>query len=212
VPEPGVSAPVKRLAWSVDQLYLSYRGGDEFFPIPLNMRTAGESDTPFLQIGETRVPVLVLSEKDDELVVRVKNGQQGHLVDELDGRSVSFVKDDSEVKMAVTEARPFGIDGYQIFYRPLVSYLSKESSSRLHYVADVARSRGLHAVAIRVGELLDFSDVEEAEEDDDEDTEALGPGFPGTDPRIVTYVKAPQTQQVVEEPKFTRNMPLHERI
>lgn len=214
VTKSNVSLPVKRLAWTTDQLYLSFKGGEEFFPIPLraDMRIAdGDMDDTYLQVGEVKVPIIVVSNDNDELRLRVKNGGQATLVDDMEGLQASLVTPKSEMKMEIQETREMGPDGFQVFYRPLITYMSRDAASRLRFVSAVARDRGLSSVVNRIGKLLDFSDAGE-EEDDAEDKEALGPGSPGTDPHIVTYVKAPQTQQIVEEPKFTKNMPLHERI
>lgn len=212
VSEPNVFTPVKTLAWTVDHLHLSYKGGAEFLPVPLraDMRIAGDAaEPPFLQIGEVRVPIVVLSNDNGELHVRLKKGSQASLIDEMEGLHAKLVTQRSEQKIEIQEVREAGPDGFQIFYRPLTSYMSRDASSKLRYVAAVAESRGQLDVAVRIGSLLDF-DV--PAEDEAEDKEALGPGHPGVDPHIVTYVKAPQTQQIVEEPKFTREMPLHERI
>lgn len=49
--------------------------------------------------------------------------------------------------------------------------------------------------------------------DEKEEVEALGPGMPGTDPRIVTYTKSPQTQDVMPEaPVYSKNLELSKRI
>lgn len=105
--------------------------------------------------------------------------------------------------------------------------VSRYSYSKLAYVHAVAEERGLSNVAERLANFLRRREDEEEAyrywyetkpknekeiEDDDEDTEALGPGFEGTDSHIVTYVKSPQTEEGVEEPKFTRKMPLSERV
>lgn len=209
---PGVVTPVKSMAWTVDHLYLSYKGGIEFLPVPLsNQMKKADKDDAFLQVGEARVPVTVVSNKNSELRVRLKKSSQASLIDEMEGLHAKLVTPRYETKMEIQEVRESGKDGFHIFYRPLVSYMSKSSAAKLRYVADVARDRGHLMVASKISSLLDFTSSED-EEDEDEDTEALGPGSPGVDPHIVKYVKAPQTQQIVEEPKFTRSLPLHERI
>lgn len=214
VPEPNVFTPVKPLAWSVDHLHLSYKGGAEMLPIPLraDMRIAGEEiEPPFLQVGEVRVPVVLLSNDDGELRVRLKRGSQAPLIDDMEGLPAKLVTRKTEQKLEIQEVRESGPDGFQIFYRPLISYMSKGASSKLKYVSAVAEDRGELGVVARIAALLDFGE-DDSEEDEAEDKEALGPGFEGTDPHIVTYVKAPQTQQIIEEPKFTRDLPLHERL
>lgn len=105
--------------------------------------------------------------------------------------------------------------------------VSRYSYSKLAYVCAVAEERGLDSIVERIANFLRRREDEEEAyrywyekkpkdekdiEDDDEDTEALGPGFEGTDSHIVTYVKSPQTEEGVEEPKFTRKMPLSERV
>lgn len=212
VSRPNVFTPVKSLAWTVDYLQLSYKGGAEFLPVPLraDMKIAGEdTDPPFLQIGEIRIPIVILKNDDGELRVRLKKGSQAALIDDMEGLPVKLVTKKTEQKIEIQEAREAGPDGFQIFYRPLISYMSRDASSKLRYVAAVAEERGQLDAAVRIASLLDF---DSPDEDEAEDTEALGPGNPGVDPHIMTYVKAPQTQEVVEEPKFTREMPLHKRI
>lgn len=212
VPEPNVFTPVKSLAWTVDYLQLSYKGGAEFLPVPLraDVKIAGEdTGPPFLQIGEIRVPVVILKNDDGELRVRLKRGSQAGLIDEMGGLPAKLVTTKTEQKIEIQEVREAGPDEFQILYRNLISYVSRDAASKLRYVAAVAEKRGRLDVAVRIANLLDF---DSPDEDEANDKEALGPGNPGVDPRIVTYVKAPQTQQSIEEPKFTRELPLHERI
>lgn len=209
-PEARSYVPVKSLAWTTDELYLSFRGGKKFFPIPLrsDMRTADESGS-YLQIGGVQVPVVVLkNDKSGDLRIRVKRAVQSTLVDDMEGLQIALHTPEGVEKMEIKEVRESGPDGYQIFYRPLITYLSPREASLLRYVEAVAQERGLQNIVQRISSLLSFS-----EEDEGEDKEALGPGFPGTDSRIVTYVKAPQTQEHVEDPEaFPRTLPLHRRI
>ena len=145
----------------------------------------------------------------DQVRVRVKQVGQAHLIDEMEGLQVKLVTPKSEDKLEIIEVRPAGTDGYQIFYRSLVTYMSPETGAKLDYVAAVSASRGLPEIQARIARLLSF---DSEEEDEDEDTEGIGPGYPGTDPRIVTYVKAPQTQESVGDPEaFPRTLPLHRR-
>ena len=211
VSTPNVFTPLKKMAWTIDHLELSYKGGIEFLPVPLNdMKTAGNTELTFLQVGEDIVPLSIIGHDRGDLRVQLDNDGQSALISGLEGEQIKLVTPKSEFKMEVQEVKETGASSFQIFYRTLTSYLTKESRSRLRLVAAVAEDRGCPDVSSRIATLLDFE--AQGEEQEDEDTEALGPGNPGTHPSIVTYVKGPQTQQEIEEPKFTRKMPLHERL
>ena len=211
--EPKAYSSVPSLAWSVDGLELNV-GKENKWPVPMHRKVEAATDTEdtYLQIGDLRVPLVILSLGDGEMKVRLPDSSQAAAVDDAEGHQVKLVSSKAEQEIEVLEVRESGPDGFQIFYRTLVTYMPKSSATKLAKVASMARSRGQTGVANKLSKFLDFSEENESDEDDDTDKEALGPGFEGTDSHIVTYVKAPQTQTVVKEPKFTRSLPLHERI
>lgn len=200
---------VKSLAWKVSGLEINV-GKDNKWPIPLTRRVEADySSQSYLQWGDVRVPVEILSLKDGDMRIRLIDSSKNLDVDDMEGHQVTLVTDKAEQEIDILETREMGPDGFQIFYRTLVTYMPKSAAHKLSRVASEARKRGQMELANKLSKFLDFSAEDESE---DEDKEALGPGFEGTDSRIVTYVKAPQTQTVVKEPKFTRSLPLHERI
>jgi 2'-5' RNA ligase len=209
------SAPVPAMAWNVDHLTLNL-GREQKFPIPLTEGSVREGSvaTPYFQLGEIQIPVHVVSNKDGDMRIRLKDSNQAAKFDDMEGEKVLLVTKNAEREIEIVEIRESGPDGFQLFYRTLVTYMPKSSAAKLRYVGAVAMDRGLLRLAAKLSNLLDFEEAaeDEAEDQEPEDKEALGPGFEGTDEHIVTYVKAPQTQVIVEEPKFTRKLPLHERI
>lgn len=203
---PTGGPTAKALAWNVDHLTLNL-GKKDKFPIQLSEPTVKEgSSGAYFQLGDVKIPVYIVDHTSGDLRIRLKDSRQMVAFDDMEGQQVKLVTDMAEQEIEILEVRESGPDGFQVFYRALVAYLPKASASRLQFVSDIASERGLLRISER---LLKF---EAKDEEEPEDKEALGPGFEGTDERIVTYVKAPQTQVIVEEPKFTRSLPLHERI
>jgi len=207
--DPTLSPTVKALAWNVDHLTLNV-GKKEKFPIPLSegsMKEGSTVEVPYFQRGDVKIPVRIGGAHDNSMKVRLKDPSQAGIFGDLEGEQVKLVTKKAEQDMEILELRESGPDTFQVSYRSLSVFMPKAAASKLRFVAMVARDRGCEKLAKRLRKFKDAEDEEEPE-----DVEALGPGFEGTDPHIVTYVKAPQTQVIVEEPKFTRKLPLHERI
>jgi len=214
VEKPTFFSAPKAIAWNVDHLTLN-RGTEISEDIPLGehggtkaTKTALAVEKPYFQFGEFRIPVVVVDERPGEMKIRLTDSSQTQMVDDLEGSQVTFVTDTATAQMEILEVREMGVDGFQVFFRLLVTRIPTLAARRLQYVLAVAKDRGLTDVVTRLGRFLDF----ESAQDEDEDKEALGPGFEGTDSHIVTYVKAPQTQVIVEGPQFSKGLPLHERI
>ena len=212
---PSSYSPIKELKWSVDSMFLSYRGGDEFFPIPLSgeKRASGGGS---IQVGDVTIPVMSVNDNDNIIQINLERGKHSDLVSTCEGQQVTLSTSSYNKKIQILEVSEEGPDRFSLSYRPLVTYMSKKSRYLLIKVSNLLELRGFTALSKRVASLLDFSpeesESEGTEEEEPEDVDALGPGFPGTDPRIVTYVKAPQTTQTIDEPKFPMTLPLHERI
>jgi len=203
---PKNYAAVKSLTWRVDSVDINV-GKEKSWNVSLSNKVEASSDSEnYLQAGDVVIPVEILSMKDGDMRIRLLDSSQALAVDDMEGHQIKIVTDKAEQEIEVTEVREMGPDGFQVFYRALVTYMPKKAKLKLAAVAKEARKRGQTNVADKLSRFLDF------DQEEDQDKEALGPGFEGTDERIVTYVKAPQTQTVVKEPKFTRSLPLHERI
>lgn len=203
------SAPIKHLAWNVDHLTLNI-GKKQKFPIPLtegSVREGSSVEKPYLQHDDVQIPIQVVSSKEATLRFRLKDSSQANRFEDLEGSQVNLVTKTADRELEVDEVRELSHGEYQISFRTLVTYMPKAACAKLHYVMAIAEERNLTRIAKSLSKF-----EESLEEEEPEDKEALGPGFEGTDEHIVTYVKAPQTQVIVEEPKFTRSLPLHERI
>lgn len=209
---PKSFSAIKALAWNVDHLTLNL-GKKDKFPIPLSegsIREGTAVEKPYFQVGETRIPVSVVTNKNSRSRIRLKDSSQTKLFEDMEGKKVMLVTKNTQQELEILEIREVGPDNFMVSYRSLATYMPRGASSKLQYIKSIAQDRGLVRIAEKLARLLDFKKKEEVE--DLEDKEALGPGFEGTDEHIVTYVKAPQTQVIVKEPKFTRSLPLHERI
>lgn len=191
------------LVWTVS--YLTLNVGDEPEKIQLGkwLKTAASLSPPYIQRGDVRFPLHLVAEGTNTLRVRLKDPGQENAFKSLEGHQVKLVTSDFEQELEVLSLQE-SATGFIITYRSLVLYVPKEAARQLEYVAAVAKDRGVPHLSAR---LLQFED-----EAEDEDRNAVGPGFEGTDEHIVTYVKAPQTQVIVKEPKFPRSLPLGERL
>lgn len=210
VEDAGEKSPVKNVAWNVSEVTLN-RGTAQKSTITLGKskkeKTAESTPFTYFQLGETKIPVDVLEEKTDSMKLRLKDTSQIQTFENLEGAPLNFVSDVATAKMEILETTQEGVGVFNITFRLLETRIPTEASYKLAYVKAVAADRNLTSVVLKISKLLDF-DVE----DEDEDKEATGPNFPGTDHHIVTYVKAPQTQSSTEGPQFARGLPLHERI
>lgn len=207
--DPTAYSPLKALAWNVDHLTLNL-GKKEKFPISLSegsFHGGAAVEKPYFQLGDVQVPVKVTGSKGNVLQVHLKNPSQVGAFEDLEGEQLNFVTKKANQEMEIVKIQKIGTDVFRLLFRSIVVYMPKEIAAKLRFVQNIAEDRGHLTVAKKLSKL---KAVEEEEEP--EDKEALGPAFPGTDSHIVTYVKAPQTQVIVEEPKFTRSLPLHERI
>ncbi len=214
--DPSPRSVPKSLAWNVDHLTLNL-GKTRKFPIPLtegSLREGGSVPKPYLQFGEIQIPIHVvgIGNREGSMRLRLKEPKQARRFDELEGKTVMLVTKNADQELEINQVIGAGPDEFQLFYRPVVVYMPKSAATTLRFVSAVARDRGLTNISNRLSKFLDFDSSKSEEEEEPEDKEALGPGFEGTDEHIVTYVKSPQTQVIVEEPKFTRKLPLHERI
>jgi 2'-5' RNA ligase len=213
--EEPLRAPIKPVAWTVDKLYLHYKSTDKI-PITLQKKHVAktEGEVPYIQFENSRIPITIAESDQNKIVFRLSNSSDAPKAAKLEGMEVMLGTRDGDRRIEIMDLDENGNNEYTATFRVLNTHVPITTASTLRYVAAVAESRGLLGVAEKIAKFLDFSTPAPTEEcgDEGEDKEALGPGFEGTDPRIVTYVKSPQTQQSVEEPKNPKSLPLHERI
>lgn len=213
--EEPLRAPVKPVAWTVDSVHLHYKGSDK---IPVSLRkkhvAKTEKEVPYLQFENSRIPVTITEADQNKIVFRLSNASDATKAAKLEGSEVMLGTRDGDRRIEILNLSDDGNNEFTATFRVLNTHVPITTASTLRYVAAVASSRGLTDVVSRLSKFLDFSQQEDEDAcgDQDEDKEALGPGFEGTDSRIVTYVKSPQTQQSIEEPKYPKSLPLHERI
>tara|TARA_R100000656_G_scaffold104176_1_gene76067 strand:- start:98646 stop:100058 length:1413 start_codon:yes stop_codon:yes gene_type:complete len=209
---PGEKKVCPSVAWTVDHIMVC-RGDEQMTPLylgdmPKRMAAGKQS---YMQIGNSRADIEVVEEHSGRLIFNLLSPKYEDLV--LDARgAIKLAIDGKEMKVNVLGVETHG-SALMMQYQVLAQYVPASLLSRLRYVRAVAEDRGLE-VADRITKLLpDAEDEDDAGEmDEAEDKEGLGPLFPGTDPHIVTYVKAPQTYETIEGPEFPKGLPLHKRI
>jgi hypothetical protein len=185
-------------------------GKKEHFPIPLSdgsFHGGAAVSTPYFQLGDVQIPVKVMGSKGSVMQVHLKDPKQVGRFEDLEGDQLNFVTKNAEQEIEIVKLQKMGTDVFRILFRSVAAHIPRPIAAKLRYVQAIAEERGQLAIAKKLSKIKATE-----EEEEPEDKEALGPAFPGTDSHIVTYVKAPQTQVIVEEPKFTRKLPLHERI
>lgn len=196
-------------------LSFSFSSDDQRPEVDRSYSISGRANA-YLQIGEHRIPVNAKRLRKSSLIFSLENpGDQDFLLRLSAGKKVMFSGPNVIQEMEVDRVSDNSDGTITLLYRGTFSRVFPEGNRKLVEAYVRVRAVGLSKLAKRLGKFLDFSDEEMGsaeEEEEPDDKEGMGPGAPGTDSHIVTYVKAPQTQGTVDGPINSRGMPLHERL